>query len=29
MKMTNHNSKTVCPDVEIEEYQNSMANGKV
>ena len=25
MKMTNHNSKTACPDVEIEEYQNAMA----
>ena len=25
MKMTNHNSKTACPNVEIEEYQNAMA----
>ena len=25
MKMTNHNSKTAIPNVEIEEYQNAMA----
>ena len=25
MKVTNHNSKTAFPDVEIEEYQNAMA----
>ena len=25
LKMTNHNSKTACPNVEIEEYQKGMA----